>query len=292
MKAYVFPGQGAQFVGMGKDMYDSSTIAKELFEEANAILGFDITEIMFNGTADELKKTSVTQPAVFLHSVIKSKISDSFQPDVVAGHSLGEFSALVAAGAMTFQDGLSLVQKRALAMQEACNESESTMAAILGLDNEVVEQACAQIEETVIPANYNCPGQLVISGSVKGIEQAVTLLTELGARRAIILPVNGAFHSPFMASAKNSLSEAINEANFTTPRCPIYQNVDATAYSNPKSIKENLIEQLIAPVKWTQIMENMISDGVTEFVEVGGNGKTLSSFVKKIDRSFPTSPLQ
>lgn len=291
MKAYVFPGQGAQYVGMGKDMYESNSQAKALFEEANEILGFDIAKIMFEGTAEELKQTSVTQPAVFLHSVIKAKISDNFNPDVVAGHSLGEFSALVAAGAMTFKEGLSLVQKRAEAMQEACNESESTMAAILGLANEVVEQACAQIDETVIPANYNCPGQLVISGSVKGVEEAVDLLTELGARRAIILPVNGAFHSPFMASAKSSLSAAIENAEFMKPSCPIYQNVDGYPYSDPNEIKANLIEQLVSPVKWTQTMEHMISDGVKEFIEVGGNGKTLSSFVKKIDRAFKTSAL-
>ena len=291
MKAYVFPGQGAQFVGMGRDMYDQSSLAKELFHEANEILGFDIAQIMFEGTAEQLRQTSVTQPAVFLHSVIKAKISDSFSPDVVAGHSLGEFSALVAAGAMTFKDGLSLVQKRALAMQEACNEADSTMAAILGLTNDVVEMACAQIDEVVIPANYNCPGQLVISGSIKGVEEAVEILTDLGARRAILLPVNGAFHSPFMASAKSKLSEAIEAAVFSTPTCPIYQNVDADSYTDPTSIKENLIEQLVSPVRWTQIMENMIADGVTEFVEVGGNGKTLSSFVKKIDRSFPTSAL-
>lgn len=291
MKAYVFPGQGAQFVGMGKDMYDESAEAKALFEQANEILGFDIAKIMFEGTADELKQTSVTQPAVFLHSVIKAKISEDFNPDVVAGHSLGEFSALVAAGAMTFKDGLSLVQQRAMAMQDACNEAESTMAAILGLDNEVVEQACAQIDEMVIPANYNCPGQLVISGSVKGVEEAVELLNDLGARRAIILPVNGAFHSPFMASAKSRLSEAIQAAEFQAPSCPIYQNVDAYSYTNPEEIKTNLIEQLTSPVKWTQTMENMISDGVEAFVEVGGNGKTLSSFVKKIDRAFPTSAL-
>jgi [acyl-carrier-protein] S-malonyltransferase len=292
MKAYVFPGQGAQFVGMGKDLYESSPQAKALFDEANDILGFDITKLMIEGTAEQLKQTSVTQPAVFLHSVIKAKTSEEFKPDCVAGHSLGEFSALVAAGAMTFQEGLSLVQKRAEAMQEACNESESTMAAILGLTNEAVEQACAQIEETVIPANYNCPGQLVISGSIKGIDEAVELLTELGARRAIILPVNGAFHSPFMASAKSTLSEAIEAAEFQTPTCPIYQNVDAYPYTDPAEIKANLIEQLVSPVRWTQTMENMIADGVEAFVEVGGNGKTLSSFVRKIDRAFPTSALK
>ncbi len=291
MKAYVFPGQGAQFVGMGKDLFESGSQAKELFSEANDILGFDITQLMLEGTAEMLKQTSVTQPAVFLHSVIKSKISPDFNPDVVAGHSLGEFSALVAAGAMTFKEGLSLVQKRAQAMQDACNESESTMAAILGLDNEVVEMACAQIDETVIPANYNCPGQLVISGSIKGIEEAVELLTELGARRAIVLPVNGAFHSPFMASAQSKLQEAIEAAEFSKPTCPIYQNVDAYSYTDPKEIKKNLIDQLVSPVRWTQTMENMIADGVEAFIEVGGNGKTLSSFVKKIDRAFPTSAL-
>lgn len=293
MKAFVFPGQASQFPGMGKDMYDENNEAKELFHQANEILGFDIADIMFNGSAEDLQKTSVTQPAVFLHSVIKAKISsDNFNPDVVAGHSLGEFSALVAANAMDFESGLKLVSERALAMQDACDENESTMAAILGLENEVVEEVCESIkDEIVIPANYNCPGQLVISGSINGIKMAVELLQEKGARRAIVLPVNGAFHSPFMQSAKLRLESAIKSTEFSSPQFPIYQNVNAKAETDPNIIKENLVNQLTSPVLWTQTMMNMITDGVDHFVEVGGNGKTLSGFVKKVDRKIPTEAL-
>lgn len=292
MKAYVFPGQASQFPGMGKDMYEGSDQAKALFHQADEILGFEISKIMFEGTAEQLKQTSVTQPAVFLHSVIKSILAgDSFNPDVVAGHSLGEFSALVAAGAMSFEDGLKLVSERALAMQDSCNEAESTMAAILGLENEIVEDVCASIDEVVIPANYNCPGQLVISGSIQGVDLAVQALTEKGARRALVLPVNGAFHSPFMESAKLRLEKAIDATEFEKPMCPIYQNVDAASQTDPEQIKKNLVNQLTSPVRWTQIMLNMINDGVTSFVEVGGNGKTLSGFVKKVDRSIPTEAL-
>lgn len=293
MKAFVFPGQASQFPGMGKDMYDESTQAKEYFEQANNILGFDIADIMFNGSAEDLQKTSVTQPAVFLHSVIKARISgEKFNPDVVAGHSLGEFSALVAAGAMEFESGLQLVSSRATAMQEACDEVESTMAAILGLENEVVEEVCNSItDEIVIPANYNCPGQLVISGSIEGINKAVELLKEKGARRAIVLPVNGAFHSPFMELARVKLQDAISKTNFSTPKCPIYQNVNAKAETDPEVIQQNLINQLTSPVLWTQTMLNMISDGVDQFIEVGGNGKTLSGFVKKVNRQLPTEAL-
>lgn len=291
MKAYVFPGQGSQFEGMGKELYESSSEAKALFEKANKVLDFDIAKIMIEGTADELKQTSVTQPAVFLHSVIRASITDNFLPDAVAGHSLGEFSAIVAAGAMQFEEGLKLVQQRALAMQESCNEAESTMAAVLGLDNELIEDVCSNIDEIVVPANYNCPGQLVISGSIEGINKAVEILKEKGARRALILPVNGAFHSPFMESAKSTLQEAIQNTEFSNPSCPVYQNVTGLPYTDAETIKLNLVNQLTAPVKWTQTMEKLIEDGVTEFIEVGGNGKTLSSFVKKIDRKFPTSAI-
>lgn len=291
MKAYVFPGQGSQFEGMGKELYESSSEAKTLFEKANKVLDFDITKIMIEGTAEELKQTSVTQPAVFLHSVIRASITDNFSPDAVAGHSLGEFSAIVAAGAMQFEEGLKLVQQRALAMQESCNEAESTMAAVLGLENELIEDVCSNIDEIVVPANYNCPGQLVISGSIEGINKAVEILKEKGARRALILPVNGAFHSPFMESAKSTLQEAIQNTEFSNPSCPVYQNVTGLPYTDAETIKLNLVNQLTAPVKWTQTMEKLIEDGVTEFIEVGGNGKTLSSFVKKIDRKFPTSAI-
>lgn len=292
MKAYVFPGQASQFVGMGKDLYESSALAKDLFEQANDILGFRITEVMFEGSDEDLKETKVTQPAVFLHSIVKAKLAGSdFKPDAVAGHSLGEFSALVAAGALSFEDGLRLVQARAMAMQKACEAEASTMAAIIGLDDEVVEEVCAGISDIVIPANYNCPGQLVISGSLKGVEQAVEQLKAAGARRALVLPVGGAFHSPLMQPAQDELQSAIEAAAFTAPACPIYQNVTAKAEQQPEAIQRNLIAQLTAPVRWTQTMQNMIADGVTEFIEVGGNGKTLQGFVKKIDRGFPTSAL-
>lgn len=292
MKAYVFPGQASQFVGMGKDLYESSALAKDLFEQANDILGFRITEVMFDGSDEDLKETKVTQPAVFLHSIVKAKLAGSdFKPDAVAGHSLGEFSALVAAGALSFEDGLRLVQARAMAMQKACEAEASTMAAIIGLEDEVVEKVCAGISDIVIPANYNCPGQLVISGSLKGIEQAVEQLKAAGARRALVLPVGGAFHSPLMQPAQDELQSAIEAAAFTAPACPIYQNVTAKAEQQPEAIQRNLIAQLTAPVRWTQTMQNMIADGVAEFIEVGGNGKTLQGFVKKIDRSFLTSAL-
>lgn len=293
MKAYVFPGQASQFEGMGKDLYESSDIARTLFEQANDLLGFRISDIMFEGSADDLKQTKVTQPAVFLHSIVKARMAgDSVKPDdVVAGHSLGEFSALVAAGALTFEDGLRLVHQRAMAMQKACEQQPGTMAAILGLDDEVIEDVCASVEEVVIPANYNCPGQLVISGSVAGVEKAVKLLQEQGAKRAILLPVGGAFHSPLMQPAQDELAKAIRETSFAAPLCPIYQNVDAQAEKDPEAIQKKLIDQLTAPVRWTQTMRQMISDGVTEFLEVGGNGKTLQGFVKKIDRRFPTAAL-
>jgi [acyl-carrier-protein] S-malonyltransferase len=292
MKAYVFPGQGSQFEGMGKDMYESAAQAKELFEQANEILGFRISDVMFEGSAEDLKQTKVTQPAVFLHSVIKAALAgDSFQPAMVAGHSLGEFSALVANKALTFEDGLRLVSQRAMAMQKACELEPSTMAAVLGLDDAIVEEACAGIDDVVVPANYNCPGQLVISGSITGVEKAVARLQELGASKAIVLQVGGAFHSPLMQPAQDELEAAIHATPFQTPICPIYQNVDALPTSDPDSIKANLIAQLTAPVRWTQTMHNMIRDGVTEFVEVGGTGKVLRGFVARVDRRFPTSTL-
>lgn len=292
MKAYVFPGQGAQFEGMGKDLYESSEIAKDLLDKANEILGFSITDVMFNGTAEELKQTKVTQPAIFLHSIVKAKMAgDTFQPDVVAGHSLGEFSALVAAGAMSFEDGLTLVSKRALAMQKACEMQESTMAAILGLDDAVVEKACEEIDEIVVPANYNCPGQLVISGSIEGINKAVEVLKAAGARRALVLPVGGAFHSPLMEPAREELQAAIEATAFKMPNCPIYQNVDAKPTTDATVIKANLIAQLTAPVRWTQTMLNMIADGVDSFVEVGGTGKVIKGMIKKVDRKMPTESI-
>lgn len=292
MKAYVFPGQASQFEGMGKDLYESSELAKDLFEQANELLGFRITDVMFNGTAEDLVQTKITQPAVFLHSIVKAKMAgDAFQPDAVAGHSLGEFSALVAANAMNFADGLQLVYQRALAMQKACELEPSTMAAILGLDDEVIEKITEEIDEIVVPANYNCPGQLVISGSIKGIEQAVAKLTEAGAKRAIVLQVGGAFHSPLMQPAQDELQAAIENTIINVPICPIYQNVTARAERDPATIKQNLITQLTAPVRWTQTIQNMLKDGVTEFIEVGGTGKTLQSFVKKVDRSVATSAL-
>lgn len=289
MKAYVFPGQASQFEGMGKDMYDRSPDVRVLFEKANEILGFSITDVMFEGTAEDLKATRVTQPAVFLHSIGRAtEKAAEFQPDVVAGHSLGEFSALVASKALTFEEGLSLVSKRAEAMQMACEMQESTMAAILGLEDGVVEQVCQGIDEVVVPANYNCPGQLVISGSVRGIELAVEKLKEAGAKKAIVLAVGGAFHSPLMEPAREQLEKAIQQAAIRQPVCPIYQNIDAMPHTDPEKIKQNLIDQLTGPVKWTQTMQNMIADGVTEFVEVGGTGTVLQGFVKKIDRRFPT----
>ena len=288
MRAYVFPGQGAQFEGMGKDIYESSALAKELFEEANEILGFRISDVMFEGTAEELKATKITQPAIFLHSIIKAKMSgESFKPDAVAGHSLGEFSALTAAGSLNFEDGLKLVQQRALAMQKACEVVDSTMAAILGLDDEVVEKICAEIDEIVVPANYNSPGQLVISGTVKGIDQAVVKLNEAGARRAIVLQVGGAFHSPLMEPAKKELQTALENTEFKAPICPIYQNVNALPETDPNKIKENLIAQLTAPVMWTQTVKNMLADGIDSFVEVGGNGKVLKGLIMKVDRRTP-----
>jgi [acyl-carrier-protein] S-malonyltransferase len=292
MKAYVFPGQGAQFEGMGKDLYESSEIAKELLEKANDILGFRITDVMFEGNAEDLKQTKVTQPAIFLHSIVKAKMAgDSFQPDVVAGHSLGEFSALVSAGAMSFEDGLKLVSQRALAMQKACEIQESTMAAILGLDDEMVEKICAEIDEIVVPANYNCPGQLVISGSIEGINKACEALTAAGAKRAMVLQVGGAFHSPLMEPAREELQAAIEATEFKTPNCPIYQNVDAKPTTDAEVIKANLIAQLTAPVRWTQTMLNMIADGVDSFVEVGGTGKVLQGMIKKVDRKMPTETI-
>ncbi len=289
MKAYIFPGQGAQFTGMGLDLYGKSTVAQELFEKANKILGFSITDVMFEGTPEALKETKVTQPAIFLHSVILAKVlGDDFKPEMVAGHSLGELSALVANGVLTFEDGLKLVSKRALAMQKACEAQESTMAAVLGLEDKIVEDTCAEIDGVVVAANYNCPGQLVISGDVEAINKACELLTEKGARRAIVLPVGGAFHSPLMEPAREELAAAIKETTFSEPTCPIYQNVVAKAVTNPEEIKENLIAQLTAPVRWTQCIQSMISDGGTEFVEVGP-GKVLQGLMRKIDRSVAAS---
>jgi [acyl-carrier-protein] S-malonyltransferase len=289
MKAYVFPGQGAQFVGMGKDLYDNSEEAKKLFEKANDILGFRITDLMFAGTDEDLRQTKVTQPAIFLHSVILAKtLGDDFKPNMVAGHSLGEFSALVAAGALSFADGLKLVSQRALAMQAACEIQDSTMAAIVGLDDKVVEDIVNNIKEVVVPANYNCPGQLVISGSIEGIDKAVEKLTEAGARRALKLPVGGAFHSPLMEPAREKLAAAIENTKFQDPICPIYQNVNGQAVSNSDIIKKNLIAQLTSPVRWTQTMKNMIANGMEEYVEVGP-GKVLQGLLKKVDRKISTS---
>lgn len=283
MKAYVFPGQGAQFTGMGKDLYENSDLAKELFERANAILGFRITDIMFEGSADELKETKVTQPAVFLHSVIKAKtLNESFAPDMVAGHSLGEFSALVAAGGLSFEDGLKLVSTRALAMQKACEIKPSTMAAVLGLDDKIVEEICATTDGVVVPANYNCPGQLVISGETVAVEMACQAMRVAGAKRALVLPVGGAFHSPLMEPAREELAAAIEKTSFSKPICPIYQNVTASAVSDPDEIKKNLIIQLTAPVKWTQSVQQMVKDGATLFTEIGP-GNVLQGLVKKID---------
>ena len=289
MKAYVFPGQGAQFSGMGLDLYNQNDVAKELFDSANSILGFKITEIMFNGSAEDLKQTKVTQPAIFLHSVILAKIlSDNFKPEMVAGHSLGEFSALVSTGVISFEDGLKLVSKRATAMQKACDIQKSTMAAVLGLEDSIVEKVCDSIDGVVVAANYNCPGQLVISGEINAINDACEKLKESGARRALVLPVGGAFHSPLMNPAKEELEKAINNTIFHKPSCPIYQNVTASAVMDENKIKTNLISQLTSPVRWTHTIQQMIEDGATEFIEVGP-GKVLQGLVKKINRESEVS---
>ncbi len=289
MKAYVFPGQGAQFVGMGKDLYENSELAKELFEKANDILGFRITDLMFEGTDEDLRQTKVTQPAIFLHSVILAKtLGDDFKPEMVAGHSLGEFSALVANGALSFEDGVKLVSQRAMAMQKACEAEPSTMAAIIGLDDETVVRVCEEIEEVVVPANFNCPGQLVISGSMKGIEIACEKLKEAGAKRALPLKVGGAFHSPLMEPARVELEAAIEATNFSAPICPVYQNVNAKPMTDSAEIKKNLVAQLTAPVRFTQTMVNMIADGATSFTEVGP-GKVIQGLVKKVDRKMETA---
>jgi [acyl-carrier-protein] S-malonyltransferase len=289
MNAYIFPGQGAQFSGMGLDLYEKSPLAQELFEQANNILGFPITDIMFEGSAEDLKETKVTQPAIFLHSVILAKtLGDNFKPDMVAGHSLGEFSALVANGSLTFEDGLRLVSQRALAMQKACELQPSTMAAVLGLDDDIVEKICATTSGIVVAANYNCPGQLVISGEVDAINLACETLKEEGARRALVLPVGGAFHSPLMEPAREELAAAIENTTFSNPNCPIYQNVTANAVIDETAIKANLISQLTAPVRWTQSVQQMIADGATHFTEVGP-GKVLQGLVKKINREAETS---
>jgi len=288
MKAYVFPGQGAQFVGMGKDLYDKYPLAKEMFEKANSLLGFRITDLMFSGTDEDLKQTKVTQPAIFLHSTILAAVlGDSFRPDMVAGHSLGEFSALVANTTLSFEDGLILVSKRALAMQKACELTPSTMAAILGLDDKIVEEVCASINEVVVPANYNSPGQIVISGANEGIDKAIEILKEKGAKRALKLPVGGAFHSPVMEPARKELEEAIKNTVFHKPVCPVYQNVNASPSVEPEHIQLNLVSQLTSPVKWTQTIINMIAGGAASFVEVGP-GNVLSGLIKKVNRDIPT----
>jgi len=292
MKAYVFPGQGAQFVGMGKDLYDNNEEARAMFEKANEILGFRITDLMFNGTEDDLKQTKVTQPAIFLHSVILAKsLGDEFKPDMVAGHSLGEFSALVAAGALSFEEGLKLVSARAHAMQEACEMRPSTMAAVLALPDEKVEELCAEVDDVVAPANYNCPGQVVISGTVEGVDAACEKMKAAGAKRALRLKVGGAFHSPLMQPAQEKLSKAIEAAQFQTPVCPVYQNVDGKPHTDPEEIKANLNKQLTAPVRWTYDVQSMIEDGATEFVELGP-GAVLQGLVKKINKEMEVSGMQ
>ena len=288
MKAYIFPGQGAQFSGMGRDLYENNAIAKKMFDQANEILGFEITKIMFEGTADELKETKVTQPAVFLHSVILAKTLENFAPDMVAGHSLGEFSALVANDVLSFEDGLKLVSQRAMAMQKACEITPSTMAAVLSLDDKIVEDICASIDGVVVAANYNCPGQLVISGEYKAVELACEKMKAAGAKRALILPVGGAFHSPMMEPARAELAAAIQATSFSEPSCPVYQNVTATAVTDATEIKKNLITQLTAPVKWTQSVQQMIADGATLFTEIGP-GKVLTGLVAKIDKEVETA---
>jgi [acyl-carrier-protein] S-malonyltransferase len=288
MKAYVFPGQGAQFPGMGKDLYDKSAIAKEIFEKANSILGFRITDLMFTGTDEDLKQTKVTQPAIFLHSTILATVlGNSFRPEMIAGHSLGEFSALVAGKALSFEDGLVLVSKRAMAMQKACEKTPSTMAAILGLNDEIIEEACASIPEVVVPANYNSPGQVVISGSNEGIDKAIEILKEKGAKRTLKLAVGGAFHSPLMEPARLELEEAIRNTVFNNPVCPVYQNVNAKPSTDPGVIKLNLVAQLTSPVRWTQSVMNMISDGATTFIEVGP-GSVLQGLIKKVNKDMVT----
>nr|WP_294948014.1 ACP S-malonyltransferase [uncultured Mucilaginibacter sp.] len=288
MKAYIFPGQGAQFPGMGKDLYEQSEQAKELFDKANEILGFRITDVMFEGTEDDLKQTNVTQPAIFLHSVIMAKVMAGFEPEMVAGHSLGEFSSLVATGALSFEDGLRLVAARANAMQKACEIQPGTMAAILALDDFTVEDICHQVSDVVVPANYNCPGQLVISGSIAGIDAACEKMLAAGAKRALKLNVGGAFHSPLMEAARVELQDAILATEFKTPICPVYQNIDAKPYTDVEEIKRNLIAQLTGPVRWTQTVEQMLRDGATSFTEVGP-GKVLQGLVKKVDKNVPTA---
>ncbi len=290
MKAFVFPGQGAQYPGMGKDLYANNPKAQELFDQADDILGFSLSKVMFEGSAEELKQTKVTQPSVFLHSVVTALVSEDFNPDMVAGHSLGEFSALVANGTLSFEDGLKLVSKRAMAMQKACELQESTMAAVLALPDDKVEEICAAIAEVVVAANYNCPGQLVISGSVRGVEMACEKLKEAGAKRALVLPVGGAFHSPLMEPAREELEAAIENTEFGEPKCAVYQNVDAKGYTDVSKIKSNLEAQLTAPVRWTQSVQSMIDGGATKFVECGP-GKVLQGLVKKIDRGVETDSL-